>query len=142
MALSSCDGRSGSHRMVLGMTAVFVGLADTGSVREALVTAPMAREETMSIHLASPIAATTAPAAVLPKTPTASVAPSAPANQPASPTKAAPVRDSVNISAAAVAALKEGSETPAQTAKEAQGGDRAAQKLLAKTAAQAATYKK
>jgi len=37
-----------------------------------------------------------------------------------------------------VAALKEATETSAQTAKEASGGDRQAQKLLAKAATEAA----
>jgi hypothetical protein len=50
-------------------------------------------------------------------------------------------QSSVKISAAALAASKEASETPAQTAKEAQGGDPAAQKLVARSAANAAQYK-
>lgn len=40
--------------------------------------------------------------------------------------------DTVNVSAAAKAALQEATETPAQTAKEAQRGDKQAQLLLAK----------
>jgi hypothetical protein len=44
--------------------------------------------------------------------------------------------DTVNVSAAAKAALQEATETPAQTAKEAQRGDKQAQLLLAKENAQ------
>ena len=44
----------------------------------------------------------------------------------------AAVTDTVNVSAAAKAALQEATETPAQTAKEAQRGDKQAQILLAK----------
>jgi hypothetical protein len=44
--------------------------------------------------------------------------------------------DTVEISNAAQAALKEVLETPAQTAKEAAAGDRQAQRLLAKEAAE------
>jgi hypothetical protein len=51
--------------------------------------------------------------------------------------------DTVNVSAAAKAAstaakaaLQEATETPAQTAKEAQSGDRLAQRLLAKEKAE------
>jgi hypothetical protein len=54
----------------------------------------------------------------------------------------ASARAPVQISAAALSALKEARETPAQTAKEAQGGDVTAQRLLAKSAARAAQYKK
>jgi hypothetical protein len=54
----------------------------------------------------------------------------------------APATKSVNISAAAVAALKEATETSAQTSKEAQAGDHAAQVLVATAAAKAAHYKK
>jgi hypothetical protein len=43
--------------------------------------------------------------------------------------------DTVQIANAAQAALKEATETPTQTAKEAQSGDRQAQKLLAKESA-------
>jgi hypothetical protein len=43
--------------------------------------------------------------------------------------------DTVKISGAAMAALQEAMETPAQTAKEAGKGDRQAQRLLAKEAA-------
>ncbi len=43
--------------------------------------------------------------------------------------------DTVQISSAAQTALKETLETPAQTAKEAAGGDHQAQRLLAKEAA-------
>ena len=52
--------------------------------------------------------------------------------QPAS--KASIPTDTVKISTAAQA-LQEAKETPAQTAKEAQGGDHQAQRLLAKDAA-------
>jgi hypothetical protein len=45
------------------------------------------------------------------------------------------VRDTVQISGAAQAALKEVIETPAQTAKEANSGDHQAQRLLAIEAA-------
>ncbi|MGA2151331.1 MAG: hypothetical protein ABSG48_04100 [Geobacteraceae bacterium] len=55
----------------------------------------------------------------------------------------AAVMDTVNVSAAAKAAstaakaaLQEATETPAQTAKEAQSGDRLAQRLLAKEKAE------
>jgi hypothetical protein len=44
--------------------------------------------------------------------------------------------DTVQLSSIAQAALKEATETPAQTAKEANGGDRQAQRLLAKQAAE------
>jgi hypothetical protein len=47
------------------------------------------------------------------------------------------VNDTVQISTAAQAALKEAVENPAQTAKEALGGDRQAQRLLAKEEAAA-----
>lgn len=43
--------------------------------------------------------------------------------------------DTVQLSSAAQAALKELTETPAQTTKEANGGDRQAQRLLAKQSA-------
>ncbi len=46
--------------------------------------------------------------------------------------------DTVQISNAAKAALQETIETPAETAKEASGGDRQAQRLLAKEAAEKA----
>ncbi len=59
-------------------------------------------------------------------TPNPSAAPSKTQSTPS------PVADSVQISSAAQAALKETLETPAQTAKEALGGDRQAQSLLAK----------
>ena len=54
---------------------------------------------------------------------------------PANSKAAAPKSDSVQLSSvaqAAIAALKEAAETPAQTAKEASGGDVVAQRLLAK----------
>jgi hypothetical protein len=44
----------------------------------------------------------------------------------------AAVMDTVHVSTAAKAALQEATETPAQTAKEAQSGDKQAQRLLAK----------
>ena len=58
----------------------------------------------------------------------------------ASPSSAQPAPQSARASAAAVvsasaAALKEATETSAQTAKEAAGGDRVAQRLLAKESA-------
>ncbi len=46
--------------------------------------------------------------------------------------------DTVQVSNAALAALKEATETPEQTAKEARSGDRQAQRLLAAEAARAA----
>jgi hypothetical protein len=54
------------------------------------------------------------------------------------PTKASGGQDTVQLSSAAqamLAALKESSETPAQTAQEAGSGDPQAQRLLAKQAA-------
>lgn len=48
--------------------------------------------------------------------------------------KAAPIQDTVKISSAA-SVLQEAVETPVQTAQEARGGDRQAQRLLAKEAA-------
>ncbi len=62
-----------------------------------------------------------------------SAAQSLPKAQPQS--TAQPVTDTVQISTAAQAALRETLETPAQTAKEASSGDRQAQRLLAKEAA-------
>ena len=47
----------------------------------------------------------------------------------------------VQISNAAMAALKEATETPAQTVKEASAGDQQAKKVLAKEAAAKATEK-
>ena len=77
-------------------------------------------------------------AAQAPKQP----APAKAATNPPAASSAAPAAgSSVSISSAAVAALKEATETPAQTAKEASGGDRAAKALVAKAAAQAARYK-
>jgi hypothetical protein len=80
-----------------------------------------------SAHVAPPVAA---PKAANPTAPKAPNNAAAPANPSASVAGAA-------ISAA-VAALKEATETSAQTAKEAAGGDRQAQRLLAKQAAVAA----
>jgi|CZKJ01.1.fsa_nt_gi formaldehyde-activating enzyme involved in methanogenesis len=64
------------------------------------------------------------------------VAQAKPAAQPAVPSKpqSAPA-DTVQISSAAQQALKETIETPAQTAREAAGGDAVAKRLLAKEAA-------
>ena len=53
--------------------------------------------------------------------------------EPQSPSNAA--KDTVHISNAAQLLLRESLETPAQTAREANGGDRQAQRLLAKEAA-------
>jgi hypothetical protein len=57
------------------------------------------------------------------------------------PETARPIADTAQISgaaqAAAKAALQEATETPAQTAKEATGGDRQAQRLVARYAASA-----
>jgi hypothetical protein len=72
----------------------------------------------------------TQPVAEPAKTPTEKPAQQAP--------KAAISADSVNLSNAAqalAATLKEARETPVQTAKEAQGGDLQARRLLAKEAA-------
>ncbi|MDB6083410.1 MAG: hypothetical protein JWN43_1291 [Gammaproteobacteria bacterium] len=85
--------------------------------------------------------ASTAAPAVSSKAPTSAPTASAKSSTPAAGNSpAAPVK----ISAAALVALaasKELSETSAQTAVEAQGGDSAAQRLLAKSAANAAQYK-
>jgi hypothetical protein len=63
----------------------------------------------------------------------------APGAQPAAtktqPQAAAPASDTVQISNAAKQAQQEIVETPAQTAKEAAGGDAVARRLLAKEAA-------
>jgi len=77
-----------------------------------------------SISNAAPTQAIVQPTAVSKTSPTAST----------TKTSAAPV-DTVQISNAAVAALKEAQETPAQTAKEAGAGDVQAKRLLAKEAA-------
>jgi hypothetical protein len=50
-----------------------------------------------------------------------------------------PVTDSVSISSAGRAALQEATETPAQTAKEASGGDRQAARVLARQLAEQKT---
>jgi len=60
-----------------------------------------------------------------------------PAPQPKPQPAAAPT-DTVHISAAATSAMQEILETPAQTAKEAAGGDNQAKRLLAKEAAEKA----
>lgn len=58
------------------------------------------------------------------------------ANQGSTPAKAqSAAKDTVTISSAAVLAAQEAMETPAQTAKEARGGDMQAKRLLAKQAA-------
>jgi hypothetical protein len=64
-------------------------------------------------------------------TPTRSVAKST-VSQPQSTARA---KDTVQISNAAQAALKEATETPAQTAQEARNGDGPAQRLLAREVA-------
>jgi hypothetical protein len=78
---------------------------------------------------------------------TASASLAQPAAKPAAPSQnsvpaqtrstASPVNDTVQISTAAQAALKEALENPAQTTKEALGGDRQAQRLLAREEAAA-----
>lgn len=86
------------------------------------------------------IQATSNPAVNLPVSAGRTPAPPAPpkarqsAPQPASavPTSSPIPQDTVSISKAAQAALQEATETQAQTAKEAQSGDRQAIKLLAK----------
>jgi hypothetical protein len=65
-----------------------------------------------------------------------------PSSNPAATRSAPTAASSVRISAAALAALKEATETPAQTAQEARGGDRAALHLEAKAAERAAEFKK
>lgn len=64
---------------------------------------------------------------------------SLPVAQPPTSPKASSTRavaDTVRISAAAQTALQESTETPAQTAHEAQHGDHQAQRLLAREAAE------
>lgn len=67
------------------------------------------------------------------------VAQSTVSNRKATPSKsqsaATASEDTVQLSSLAQAALQEASETPTQTAKEANGGDAQAQRLLAKEAA-------
>ena len=66
-------------------------------------------------------------------TPHQAAAPVTSANSKTTPAKApAAASDQVHLSSAALAALQEASETPAQTAKEAGAGDHQAQRLLAK----------
>ena len=72
--------------------------------------------------------------------PTLAAKPAAAASQKAAPAQAqakagAPIHDTVKISNAAQSALQEAVETSVQTAQEARGGDRQAQRLLAKEAA-------
>jgi hypothetical protein len=62
-------------------------------------------------------------------------APSAPSDKSQAPSSSAPATETVSISSAGKAAAAEATETAAQTAKEARGGDRQAQRLLAKEAA-------
>jgi len=76
-------------------------------------------------------------------TPAAHAAPVAPPEGPVAKSKQSPPKsaathahvDTVQLSSAAQAALKELTETPAQTAQEAGGGDLQAQRLLAKETA-------
>ena len=85
------------------------------------------------------VSSVTAAAAAQPVAPAVSDNKKAPAPKPES--SGGPVTDSVHLSGAAQAqlsamqaALQEATETPAQTAKEAMGGDLQAQKLLAREA--------
>jgi hypothetical protein len=81
----------------------------------------------MSIAIGGPVHAPVAgELAVQPKTVTQQAAASKPQPTPT---------DTVQISSAAAQALKEAIENPAQTAKEAAGGDLQAKRLLAKEAA-------
>jgi len=80
----------------------------------------------------NPISNVTQPQPVAPSTEQSTQKPAQGASKPAASS------DVVNLSNAAqtwAAILKEASETPAQTAKEAQGGDLQARRLLAKEAA-------
>ena len=54
---------------------------------------------------------------------------------PQQPGSSSPLADTVHISSAGQSALQEAIETSAQTAREARGGDRQAQNLLAREAA-------
>jgi hypothetical protein len=72
--------------------------------------------------------------------PAEAIAQPAAVSKQSSPTASTPVTtaipvDTVQISSAALAALKEARETPAQTAQEAGAGDAQAKRLLAKEAA-------
>lgn len=66
---------------------------------------------------------------------TMAAAKTASANQKSAPQTSPIPKDTVQISNAAQTALQESQETQAQTAKEAVGGDRQAQRLLAKETA-------
>lgn len=73
---------------------------------------------------------------------TTPLAPSTPASSNPKPSAATSAQaDSVQLSSAALNVLKEASETPAQTAKEAASGDSQAKRLLAKEAAESAVQK-
>ena len=85
-------------------------------------------------------AGSSATAQVKPLKPQVATAPS-PSGKASPAASTPPAASSVRISAAAIAALKEAAETPAQTANEARSGDRAAQHLVAKAAAKAAQFK-
>jgi hypothetical protein len=75
----------------------------------------------------NPTTAIQTQAVAKPVTPSPKAAPS----KPTSTTSSVP-KDTVQISGAAQTALQEASETPAQTAAEAQKGDRQAQNLIAR----------
>lgn len=62
--------------------------------------------------------------------------PTAAGQQPSQSKSKSPGADAVQLSSAALAALQETRETPAQTAKEAASGDIQAQRLLAREAAE------
>jgi hypothetical protein len=86
----------------------------------------------------NPISNVTQPRPVAPSTEQSTQKPAQAASKPAA------ASDVVNLSNAAqtmAAILKEASETPAQTTKEAQGGDLQARRLLAKEAAAKPTAK-
>jgi hypothetical protein len=71
-------------------------------------------------------------AALAPKASAAGKTQSGPSTTATQPSSASPKQDSVSLSSVALAALKESTETPAQTASEAAHGDRQAKRLLAK----------
>ncbi len=95
----------------------------------------------MSTRPVDAAAGSTAVAQAKPLKPQAAASPS-PSGNPSATSSTATAASSVRISAAALAALKEATETPAQTAQEARGSDRAAQHLVANAAARAAEFKK
>ena len=75
--------------------------------------------------------------------PTQHVAPTSTTARKSAPSKpAAAQEDSAQLSSAAQAALKEATETPAQTSKEASSGDLQAQRLLARESASTQTPKR